>query len=138
MVSVVRMLCCAALCVILLELAGGCNSGPAKVDITGKVTKDGQLLKVNKKTGQIQVTFITEGTNDETTKSTFATFDVDSGTYAIKGIGVGKYRIIVTQVDPYPGNDLLNGAFNKNNSKIVRDVETNNQVIDIDLTKEAQ
>jgi hypothetical protein len=121
---------------MLLELAGGCKSGPTKVDITGKLLKDGQPLKVSNR-GKVEIKFVTEGGTDENYSSRSTNVD-DQGNFAIKGITAGKYRIIVRQLDPYiPGStkDLLEGAFTLN-SPIVRDVETNDQVIEIDLAKE--
>jgi len=136
-----RTLCCATLGVVLLHVAGGCSSGPAKVDITGKIVKDGQPLKVSKN-GQVQIWFKSESKDPLTAMAKRAVAD-DNGDFELKGIPAGKYRIEVAQVDPItvPGresaNDLLKGAFTKN-TPIVRDVDKNGQVIEIDLAKEGK
>jgi hypothetical protein len=123
--------------VLLSVLLAGCHSGPAKVDVTGKVTNKGELLKVGKQ-GVIQVIFylypdVKEG-NPVTGHP--AKVNKETGTFDIKGLPVGKYLIAVEQFDPYPRTDLLEGAFDRKNSPIVRDV-TGQEPIDIDLAKEA-
>jgi hypothetical protein len=128
----------AILCVGVMQLTSGCSSGPTKVDISGTVTKDGQPLKVSK-LGAIEVKFWRQG-EGERTKTKAAEADPETGKYEIKGIETGKYKVTVQQIDPMPSakNDLLEGAFNQQNSRIVRDVESNDQVIDIDVGKEAK
>ena len=53
-----------------------------------------------------------------------------------KGAGVrkGKYRIVITQPDPFTQKDLLKGAFNPVNSKITREVDGKTEIV-IDLSK---
>jgi hypothetical protein len=127
---------CFALGLGLLSVAGGCSSGPAKVDISGTITKDGKPLKVGKQ-GEVEVKFWREGVPEgERITSKYAQADPDTGHYEIKGIPVGKYKVSIKQIDPRPANDLLDGTYDRNNSKIYRDVEKNEQVIDIDLAKE--
>jgi len=135
--NVLQTLCCATLGVMLLELVGGCSSGPAKVDITGKLLKDGQPLQVSK-TGQVTVRFISQEPPDvEKEQNKSATVD-PTGSFTIKGIYVGKYRVAVTQTDAYRGPDVMKGTFGTNNSPIFRDVASNGQFIEIDLAKEKQ
>lgn len=123
-----------AFCVALMPLAGGCGSGPAKVNISGTVVKDGNPLKVSKK-GVVEVQFIGESEGERRiTKQAEA--DPETGKFEIKNIPVGKYKISIRQVDPMPATDLLEGAFSRQNSHIFRNVESNDQVIDIDLAKE--
>lgn len=86
----------------------------------------------------MEVKFYREAAEGERTSSKYAQADPETGKYEIKGIPVGKYKVTVKQLDPRPTNDLLDGAFSRQNSKIYRDVESNDQVIDIDLGKEAK
>ncbi len=125
-------LVCVALGFGLLTLVGGCNSGPAKVNITGTVSKNGQPLKVGQQ-GVIEVKFGMQGERGKV-KSTEA--DRETGNFEIKGIEVGKYKVSVRQLDPYPTNDLLDGAFDLRSTPIVRDVQSDGQVFEIDLGKE--
>jgi hypothetical protein len=123
--------------VLCLELGTGCKSGPAKVNITGKVTKGGELLKVSDM-GEVRVKFYSQNTDDEGGRIRPALFDKSNGTFVVKDIPVGKYRVTVEQIDPMPSNknDKLNHAFDNKNSPIVRDVESDGQNIEIDLAKE--
>jgi hypothetical protein len=123
-----------ALC---LELGTGCKSGPAKVNITGKVVKNGEPLKVSDK-GEIRVKFYSQNMEEETSRIRPAIYNASDGTFQVKDIPVGKYRITVEQIDPMPSNknDKLQHAFDNKNSPIIRDVESNGQNIEIDLAKE--
>jgi hypothetical protein len=127
---------CLAVGVSLLGLVGGCNSGPAKVNVSGTVSKNGQPLKVSKQ-GVVEIMFVSQGSDTERQKTKTAEADPETGKYQIKGIEVGKYKVTIRQIDPMPTTDLLDGAFNKQNSKILRDVESNDQVIDIDIARDA-
>jgi hypothetical protein len=135
MFPVARMLACVSLSAFLVLLAPGCKSAPAKVDITGKVTKDGVPLKVSK-TGRILVRFYPEVEKGENYTSLPAEINKETGVFTVKDIPVGKYRIIIQQLDPNPTKDVLEGAFNRNKSRIIREV-TGTEPIDIDLAKEA-
>ena len=138
-------LCALILGALLMLLTAGCSSssrptastsGQAhKVDIGGKVHLGGKRLQVSK-AGEIKVRFYSEGLDDPHAFSRSADVDEQDGTFAIKGIPLGKYRIGVYQIDPRPSHDLLHGRFSKKNTPIIRDVERNGQVFDIDLAKE--
>ena len=45
----------------------------------------------------------------------------------------GKYRITISQLDPYPGVDKLKGAYSRQKSPIVRDLT--GEPVEIDLAK---
>ena len=133
----VRTFCCVTLGLAILGLIGGCSSGPAKVEVTGKILNNGQPLKVSKQ-GEIRVKFYSEGKDAESTVSKPATVDRETGTFVVKNLPLGKYKITVQQIDPMPSTDLLERQFDVMNSKIIRDVETDGQVIEIDLAKETK
>jgi hypothetical protein len=120
------------LVVFLSLLAAGCGGGAIP---KGKVTKGGQPIKVSDK-GMVQVRFIpAEGKADNVYS---AKVEAD-GTFELKGnhnkpIPLGKYKIAVLAMDPYPTKDLLDGKFNEQKTTIVRDV-TGSGSIDIDVDK---
>ncbi len=63
----------------------------------------------------------------------------DDGTFHIgkgqqKGIKPGKYRIVITHVDPSSEQDVLKGVFNESKSKITRDISAGQEIV-IDLAK---
>jgi hypothetical protein len=133
---VVRTLGWVTLSVVLLVLAIGCSTGPAKVNVSGKVVMAGQPLKVSDQ-GEVRVKFYSEGTGDENSISKPAAVDSKTGAFTIKNIPMGKYKITVQQIDPMPSTDVLERRFDRTNSRIIREVESDGQVIDIDLAKEA-
>jgi hypothetical protein len=130
-----RLAACIGLCALLVLLAPGCKSAPPKVDIAGKVTKDGAPLKVGQN-AVCQISFYPEVEQGENYTSHPATFDRASSTFTVKGIPVGKYHVSIELLDPYPGNDIFKRAFRGRNSPIVREV-TGKESIDIDLDKVA-
>ena|SRR5947209_5216493 len=112
----------------------GCGSHP-KVTVTGKVMKNGQPLKVSKQ-GAIQVIFIpiVEGASGPPAVTYPAQVNNEAGTYEIKDIPTGKYKVSVCQFDPMPVNDLLKGEFQGEKTPITKEV-TGKEPIDIDVGK---
>jgi len=55
------------------------------------------------------------------------------GTFHLE-IKSGKYRIVVTHIDPRTSQDLLKGVFNEDRSQVTRDVTPDQEII-IDLAK---
>jgi hypothetical protein len=123
---------------LLLGLASGCSKGPTKVDITGRIVKDGQPLKISdpSKGGMVKVTFASDNSKDMDSYISMSAKADEQGNFEIKGIPLGKYKVGVLQLAD-PRTDLLDGAFKTNTSTIVRDVESNGQSFEIDLGKEA-
>ncbi len=139
----VRLLPPLSLSVIAISTASGCGSGqstsaagkPVEVEITGKVLMDGKPLQVSE-AGEIRIRFYSGGFDDPHTFTRSGDVNEKDGTFAIKRIPLGKYRVGVYQIDPPPNHDLLQGRFDRKNSLIMREVERNGQVFDIDLAKE--
>jgi len=126
-----------ALCLALL-VASGCSGGTKKVTVNGKVMRGAQALKVSAK-GKIEVIFHPYPEFKETGKisnpdraRTYPAMVQNDGNFEVEEIPVGQYLISVRLIDPMPVNDLLEGKFSEQNSKIIRDVKEGER-IDIDL-----
>ncbi len=117
------------------------NGAPAQVDITGKaLPPSGEGAAP----GRMRVMFYpVKADNDviandggeikEGISGHEAGVESD-GTFVLIGVPPGKYRVVITHIDPSTEQDLLKGVFNEANSKITRDV-TGDQEIVIDLAK---
>jgi hypothetical protein len=123
---------------LVFGLASGCSHGPTKADITGKVLKDGQPLKIPDPTkgGKVEVTFVTANPKDVADYVPRKANADDQGNFEIKGLPLGKYKVGVRQMTD-PRTDQLDNVFNTKNTPIVRDVESSGQYFEIDLGKEA-
>jgi len=89
---------------VILTLAG---CGPSKKHVNGKVVKGGQPMTVGEK-GMFQITFYPE--EDKEGTRPIATSPKNDGTFSIvgtdgKGIGSGKYRVVMRAWDPYAPYD---------------------------------
>jgi hypothetical protein len=111
-------------------LAAGCQPGSTKV--TGKVVRDGQPIPVSP-TGVIQVTLIPDVAPGTPYTPVIARCEPD-GSFVLLEVKPGKYKIAVEQLDPSPQTDKLGGAFGKEKTPIVRDID-GKKPIEIDLAK---
>jgi len=113
-----------------MAIAAGCGpSGHSK--ITGKVVDNGKPVTVSDK-GVIQVSLVavddTSGTGFGTTVNKDGTFVVNKsadGNYPKSG----KYRVGVSVVDPYPGDDKYDGKFQASKSPIIVEVKGDGEII---------
>jgi hypothetical protein len=119
------------LAVLLLAFAGGC-SGQATVELKGRVVRDGQPLKLGPQ-GVLEVILIPEQHDEQGEFSTIApAVNYQDGSFEnFEKIPAGRYRFAIQQLDPYPFNDKLKGAFSKEKSQIVRDVTGEHLEIDL-------
>lgn len=132
-------------CVLLAMMfsAVGCGkSGPKTVRVTGRVLLNGQPLTVTPteaQLGGVQLRFIELGPDGAPSGPSFSTNAKPDGTFNVLGIGgrglpPGKYRIAVYQYDPYP-EDKLTGRFSDERSPIVRQIDADTDLGEIDLAK---
>jgi hypothetical protein len=130
-------------CLITMLLVG-CSGGPKddSVPVRGTVTNAGAPLKVNRPDvglGYVEVHFYRIA-DDGSVSTDPADAAVDeSGNFTVRGrdghgLPPGKYKITVRQLDPAPDNDKLQGRFNFTNSKIVRDVSPDEEIV-IDVSR---
>jgi hypothetical protein len=133
----------------------GCGGGPPRgVKIHGKLLKNGQPAEVEfvgKKlppgeTGRMRLMmYPVKNDNDRIVNENGETLEpgvevatVESnGTFHLDTTGGskgGKYRFVITHIDPSTGQDTLKGVFNELNSKVTRDVTPDQEVV-IDLGK---
>jgi hypothetical protein len=122
--------CLAIVCCIALA---GCSS-QSLVEAKGKVTYRGEPLKLGPQ-GVLEVSLIPEQ-RDERGEYTSFTAEVNyaDGSFEVPGkVPPGKYKISVQQLDPYPMNDKLKGAFYMDKSQIVREIT--GEPITIDVSK---
>jgi hypothetical protein len=118
----------------LLVSFTGCAKSVRKVSIEGKITNNGQPLTTSTK-GFVQVIFHPAAASDPKAVTPVpAVVDSQAGTYKVSEIPVGKYKVVVQQMDPAPVTDKLKGAFDLGRTKIVREV-TEDGTLDIDLAK---
>jgi len=128
---------CAGFFLVAALTLGATGCGPSYVKPKGKITLDGQPLKISEK-GILQVTFYKE--DDKEGKNPFATTVDRDGSFEVtgeksKGLPKGKYRIAVEIHDPYKdektgrmGPDLLKGKYTKEKTPLVKDISGNDEL----------
>ena len=109
----------------------GCSGSEPVVAVRGKVHKNGQPLSVkelpNAAGGRVMVLFhnLDQGKKDLGPQGAIVKPD---GTFSVPGatgggIPAGKYRVEITWQDQFPmGKDKLEGKFGKENSPVVMDI----------------
>ena len=108
----------------------GCG-GIKVVKVEGKFSQGGMPI-VLKKSAVIQITFYPDSTDEKNVTSFPADFDRESFTYKIAAVPVGKYKVSVVLLDPYPNNDKLNGAYSSKKTPLSCNLQ-GNTVFDIDI-----
>jgi hypothetical protein len=108
----------------------GCG-GIKVVKVEGKFSQGGMPI-VLKKSAVIQITFYPDSTDEKNVTSFPADFDRESFTYKIAAVPVGKYKVSVVLLDPYPNNDKLKGAYSSKKSPLRCNLQ-DNTVFDIDI-----
>lgn len=111
-------------------LISGCG-GIKVVKVEGKFSQGGMPIEL-KKSAVIQIIFYPDSTDEKNVTSFPADFDRESFTYKIAAIPVGKYKVSVVLLDPYPNNDKLKGAYSSKKSPLSCNLE-DNTVFDIDI-----
>jgi hypothetical protein len=122
---------------VFVFLASGC--GPAQYKVKGKIVRDGVPAMPEKKT-YYQVSFYPFGPDGKLLQDVypanrgkeFNSFSVPGKTG--KGIPPGKYRIGIRMTNDLGDKDNLQGAFGRDNSPIIREVNGSEEMI-IDLAK---
>ena len=110
----------------------GCG-GNKVVKVEGKFSVAGETVEL-KKTSVIQIIFYPDSSDSKNVTSFPADFDSSSFIYKINAIPVGKYKVSVVYLDPYPSNDKLQGAYGPNKTPINIEL-TGNKTFDIDIPK---
>jgi len=111
-------------------LISGCG-GIKVVKVEGKFSQGGMPIEL-KKSAVIQIIFYPDSTDEKNVTSYPADFDRESFTYKIAAIPVGKYKISVVLLDPYPNNDKLKGAYSSKVTPLSCNLQ-DNTVFDIDI-----
>jgi hypothetical protein len=129
----------ATLVAILALTLAGCqqNSGPVTVPLQGSLLMNGAPLEVKGREiglGQVALEFIPADDTGPAPQTYGVQAGVDGKFTFAGGIKPGKYKVAVYQWDPYPMVDKLQGAYSKERTTIVRDVDGKTP-IDIDLAK---
>ena len=99
--------------------------------VEGKFSQGGMPI-VLKKSAVIQITFYPDSTDEKNVTSFPADFDRESFTYKIAAVPVGKYKVSVVLLDPYPNNDKLKGAYSSKKTPLSCNLQ-DNTVFDIDI-----
>ena len=116
----------------------GCTRSDGKLNITGKVLKNGAPLRVPEEE-YVRITFFPVTADSSPPKNTYAAdYDRGSGTFRAtggdgKGVPPGKYRVAVEHVKN--GGDALKGAYDGDRSPILVDVDRQTRPLVIDLDK---
>jgi hypothetical protein len=127
---------------VLTVLAGCAEARDDVVPVRGKVTMGGTPLAVKGReigVGYVELHFYRvrdDGSID--TEPADAAVE-ESGEFSVRGrdgggLPPGRYKIAVRQLDPAPDNDKLGGRFNRQNSKIVREVTGEEEIV-IDVSR---
>ncbi|GEM_PF-833843 len=123
----------ASFCLFFLSaLFMGCSDNKI-VKVEGKFSVAGETVEL-KKTSVIQIIFYPDSSDPKNVTSFPADFDRSTFTYKINAIPIGKYKVSVLFLDPYPNNDKLKGAFGPKKSPINIEL-TENKTFDIDIPK---
>jgi hypothetical protein len=116
-------------CLTILALSSGCNSS-GTIKVTGTVLRDGKPLPIST-TGVVQVTLIPDVAAGTPYTTSVGRCDAN-GKFEILEVKPGKYKIVIEQLDPNPATDKLAGAFGKDKTPIVRDID-GKKPVEIDL-----
>ena len=123
-----------------------CSGSEPLVEVKGTVHKNGQPLPVQELPsgagGRVMVLFhgLDQG---EKSRGPHGAIVKPDGTFSVPGAGgrgipPGKYRVEITWQDPFPmGTDKLEGKFGKQNSPVVVDVPSRDD-IDINVASVAE
>jgi len=119
----------AGLCLVV----AGCGGGPKIVTVKGSVLKNGQPIELGPM-GVLEVILVP----DVPPGAEYTTYPAPrpeaSGKFEIKEVPAGKYKVVVRQLDPYPANDVLKGAFEIATTKFIVDVD-GTKTVDVDVGK---
>ena len=99
--------------------------------VEGKLSQGGMPIEL-KKSAVIQITFYPDSADEKNVTSFPADFDRESFTYKIAAVPVGKYKVSVVLLDPYPNNDKLKGAYSSKKTPLSCNLQ-GNTVFDIDI-----
>jgi hypothetical protein len=131
-----------ALAVVVVPLLIGCGGreGPVRLVIHGKLTNAGEPLAVAGRDvalGMVVVEFYPLDAAGNASAEPLETANVpeDGEFNLVDGIPPGRYRIAVRQWDPYPQIDRLQGRFDRENTKIVRDLTSETETLEIDVSR---
>jgi hypothetical protein len=112
-------------------LVSGCGDSKV-VKVEGKLSQGGMPIEL-KKSAVIQIVFYPDSADEKNVTSFPADFDRESFTYKIAAVPVGKYKVSVVLLDPYPNNDKLKGAYSSKRTPLSCNLQ-GNTVFDIDIT----
>jgi hypothetical protein len=122
----------------LLTVGCGAESAPKYV-VKGRVTRGGVPMEVRPMVGGLRVMFLRQDVAGPVDPK-FAAVRSD-GSFEMRGgsdgtgIAAGRYKICVTWQDDYPGGpDKLDNQFDKDNSRIYRNIPDDGDII-IDVSR---
>lgn len=117
-------------------MAAGCSSRyevKGTVKVSGKVTNAGVPLEVQGREmglGMVAVGFCPLGDGKAMAVETAsASVDSEGQFEVIDGIEPGKYLVTIRQWDPYPQVDKLNGKFDERNSRVIREITEDTEIV---------
>jgi len=102
-------------------------------DITGTITRDGKPLEFSSPNGPFLVMFFPEPRRGR--DPVLADTDRATGTFQVKGIPSGRYRVAIHMFNEKSMDDLEN-KYDPSHSPLYYTVSDDGQVLDIDLPKE--
>jgi hypothetical protein len=111
--------------------AAGCNRKQT-VTVIGSIVRGGQPLTVGPN-GYIQVTLRPDVGPDDQFTDSIGRCEKD-GSFTIREVRPGKYRVGINQFDPTPQTDKLNWAYAPGSTKIIREID-GKAPLAIDLAK---
>jgi hypothetical protein len=129
-----------AVAVLLCLLVAGCGGGGQRaVPVRGRVTDAGKPLHVAGRDvgiGMVVVQFYPVGEDGKAPSLAAEAQVAADGTFDApgrdgRGLPPGKYLVAVRQWDPFPGVDKLGGRFDETRSKIVRQIDGGEIVVDV-------
>lgn len=126
--------------ILFVTVMVGCgSSGPPVVAVSGKITRNGEIMAVKPMVGRLTLSFYpvaAEGAAvvEEADLQADGTFTVPGKNG--NGIPPGKYKIAVVWQDDFPtGPDKLNGKYNQKNTPLIREVQAGSPLV-IDVGKD--
>jgi hypothetical protein len=116
-----------------LLAAGGCGEGDSNLQVSGKITRDGQPLTVSDKGEFVMVFHELQG--GQLGGHAYAATVDHAGAYRV-ALPPGKYRVAVQLMDPYVEHvDKLGGAYDQAKSPLTVEIAESRDDLNIELNQ---
>jgi hypothetical protein len=113
--------CCLLAGLVVILLGPGCSRG-GRYRVTGKLTSDGEPLQVGPQAVLLIVLYPLVDADEVPEASYPGSFNREDGSFEVRRLPPGRYRVGVTLEDPHPLPDRFQGAYGSHNSPLIIEV----------------